>query len=234
MFHFSLCCWRWCRCLELQMREMQMDEYIWIWSRTKWKHQRTGQKWQLLHSGGAKVTLLFPPQPLHFQNGIWDCPSRTPGPTRWDQLWHLHVCVLTTSQAYSLPSSCSPDGQSSAQSVSVYGQEVPHYSSNSRRCDTCFASPETNRNNNNKGRCQWHVSLCCPRESSFPAHSQIYQPAHQRKGQLHLTGGWTVPPPSVVITNNPISLCLVESLLQSLGALWSQRDPAAGAGLASL
>lgn len=148
----------------------------------------------LLHSGGAKVTLLFPPQPLRFQNAIWGCPSRTPGPTRWDQLWHLHMFWPPPKLLpYRL---LAPQMANLAHRASQFMDKkflIIHPTADG--ATLFFASSETNRNNNNKGRGRWHVvSLCRPRESSFPAHSQVYQPAHQRKGQLHLTGGWTVPP----------------------------------------
>lgn len=43
--------------------------------------------------------------------------------------------------------------------------------------------------------CFWHLVCLCvitsfPRKSPFPTYSEIHRPAHQWKGQLHLTGTW--------------------------------------------
>lgn len=89
----------------------------------------------------------------------------------------------------------------------------------------------------------WHFVLCLvmfplSRKSPLPTHSEIHQPAHQWKGQLHLTGTWRSFHSGVITAAaDPISALVfssppVQFLLQPLGALWSQWDPTAGGGLA--
>lgn len=58
-----------------------------------------------------------------------------------------------------------------------------------------------------------------PEKVHFQHTAKFISQLINEKANYTLQVGELCPPPSALITNNPISLCLVESLLQPLGAL---------------
>ena len=71
----------------------------------------------------------------------------------------------------------------------------------------------------------WHFVL---RLIMFHSYSEIHLPAHQRKGQLHLTGTWRCSFHSAVITAaaDPISALVFSSPRFSFSSnLWELGDP---------